>query len=411
MEASRGPSSETETKSEQPARRAGLGHLVLGPPGGPEPTVRTILRVIVTVVLSALALYIVYRLRTPISYVLMAAFVAVALSGPVAWLSKRIPRGLSIVLVYLGLVLLPLGVGAVLIPPLVRALSSLVSEFPTYVSDLRGFVNDNKQLQDINENFDITSKLEDFAADAASRLDDAAGVLADLGAGLVGSIFALVTILILSMFMVARGGSWIDLALRSQPKREAEVLRRALDRMAVAVGGYVGGALVQSTIAGIATFIVLSILGVPSPLALAVLIAVLDLIPLVGATIGAILVGIVTLFNDFPTVTIIWVVWAIVYQQFENYVVQPRIQQRAVQLDPFIIVIAALFGGTLLGIVGALIAIPVAAAGQIGVREFIAYRRMALGLDDPPGSGEDDEEPGEGGEDPPPEGDPKPLPA
>jgi predicted PurR-regulated permease PerM len=390
--------------------RPALGHLILGPPGGREPTVRTILRIISTVVLSALALYVVYRLRTPISYVLMAGFLAVVVSGPVAWLSRRMPRGLAIPMVYLGGILIPIMVGAILIPPAVRAASELVKEFPDYVRDLRDWVNDNQQLREINENFDLTSKLEDWAADAASHLDDAAGVLANLGTGLVGSIFALLMITILSLFMVARGGQWIDFALRTRPEREAEVIRRAFDRMAVAVGGYVGGALLQSAIAGVATFIVLSILGVPSPLALAVLIAVLDLIPLVGATIGAILVGIVTLFNDFPTVTIIWVVWAIVYQQFENYVVQPRIQGRAVDLDPFIIVIAALFGGTLLGIVGALIAIPLAAATQIGIREFLAYRRMALGLEDPADEGPDGE--GGGGESSPAEGDnPAPAPA
>ena len=140
---------------------------------------------------------------------------------------------------------------------------------------------------------------------------------------------------------------------------EAEAIGRALDRMAIAVSSYVGGALLQATIAGIVAFIVPQILGVPAPLALAVIVAMLDLIPLVGATIGAFIVGVVTLFTDFPTVTIIWVVFAIAYQQFENYVIQPRIQSRAVQLDPFVIVVAAIFGGTLLGIVGALLGDPV----------------------------------------------------
>jgi predicted PurR-regulated permease PerM len=392
--------------------RPGLGHLVFGPPGGREPTVRTILRVIATGVVAALALYVVYRLRTPISYVLMAGFVAVVVSGPVAWLSRRMPRGLAVLLVYLGGIMLPVIVGAILIPPAVRAASELVSEFPGWVSDLRSFMQDNQQLREVNENFDLVSRLETWASDAASHLDDAAGVLANFGAGLVGSIFALLMITIMSIFMVNRGGRWIDLALRNRPREEAEVIRRALDRMAVAVGGYVGGALAQSAIAGLTTFIVLSILGVPSPLALAVVIALLDLIPLVGATIGAILVGIVTLFVDFPTTTIIWTVWAIGYQQFENYVIQPRIQERAVNLDPFIIVIAALFGGTLMGIVGALVAIPLAAATQIGVREFLAYRRMALGLDSPAeltegGEGEDGD-----GEGPPARGErPDPAPA
>ena len=95
------------------------------------------------------------------------------------------------------------------------------------------------------------------------------------------------------------------------------------------------------------------------------MIALLDLIPLIGATLGAFLVALVTLFTDFPTATIVWVIFAIAYQQFENYVIQPRIQSRAVQLDPFIIVVAAIFGGTLLGVIGALLAIPVAAALQI----------------------------------------------
>jgi predicted PurR-regulated permease PerM len=404
-----------------------LGDVVFGRRAGREPSVRSILRVIVTVVGSALALYIVYRLRTPISYLLFATFIAVALSAPVAWLSQRMPKGLAITIVYLAVVLVPIGVGAILIPPLVRAAADLVGNFPSYVDDLKQTVSENDTLQNLNDNFDVTTKLEEFATNAASKLDDVASVLADVGAGIVGSVFAGVTILIMSLFMVSRGGKWIDMALSTRPPREAEVIKRALDNMSVAVGAYVGGAILQSLIAGVVTFIVLSILGVPAPLALAVVVAVLDLIPLVGATLGAILVGIVTLFVDFPSVTIIWIVWAILYQQFENYVIQPRIQGRMVQLDPFIIVIAALFGGTLIGIVGALVAIPVAGAAQIGVREFITYRREALlaqreedeaaGIDGPPGNGDPPggEEPPDGGEPPDsgsgsgPEGEPAPA--
>jgi predicted PurR-regulated permease PerM len=103
--------------------------------------------------------------------------------------------------------------------------------------------------------------------------------------------------------------------------------------------------------------------------------AILDLVPLIGATLGAIVVGIVTVFADFPIDTIVWAAFAIAYQQVENYVIQPRIQSRAVDLDPFIIVVAAICGGALLGIIGALLAIPAAAAIQIAIREYLAYRR------------------------------------
>ena len=116
-------------------------------------------------------------------------------------------------------------------------------------------------------------------------------------------------------------------------------------------------------------------LGVPFAAPLAVLVALFDLIPMVGATIGAVLVGIVTLFADFPTDTIVWVVWAIVYQQLENNLIQPRIQNHAVGVHPFGIIVAVLFGGTLFGVLGALLAVPVAASLQILVTDWWTWRR------------------------------------
>jgi predicted PurR-regulated permease PerM len=99
----------------------------------------------------------------------------------------------------------------------------------------------------------------------------------------------------------------------------------------------------------------------------------LDLVPLVGATLGAVIVGVVTLFSDFPTDTIIWVVWSIIYQQLENTVIQPRIQARAVAVHPFVVLVSVLFGSTLFGVLGALLAIPVAAAIQIAVHEYNTF--------------------------------------
>jgi predicted PurR-regulated permease PerM len=360
-----------------------------------EPTLRGILRVVATVVASAAALYLIYRLRTPIGWLFVATFVAVSVAAPVSRLERHMPRGGAIAIVYSILVLIPIGIGGILVPPAVQAASDLVADLPSYVSDLDGTVQDSATLNSLNENYDLVSKLEDLANNAAGSLDNVASTLAGLGAGLVGSLFALFTILVMSVFIVSRGRQWTTALLATRRPDEAEAIGRALNRMAIAVSGYVGGALAQATIAGIVAFIVLQILGVPAPLALAVIIAVLDLIPLIGATIGAILVGLVTMFTDFPTVTIIWLVFAIGYQQFENYVIQPRIQSRAVQLDPFVIVVAAIFGGTLLGVVGALLAIPVAAAGQIGMHEFMLYRsgdldEMGADLDqEPPESPQD----------------------
>jgi predicted PurR-regulated permease PerM len=173
-----------------------------------------------------------------------------------------------------------------------------------------------------------------------------------------------------------------------------------LDDTAAAVGGYVQGALTIALIAGVQAFVVMTILGVPFAGPLAVFAGLMSLIPLVGATVAAVIIGIVTLFHDFPTDTIIWAVWAIVYQQIENNIIQPQVQRRTVQVQPFIVLVAVLFGSTLLGIFGAIVAIPLAASLQILVREWWSWRRelRETALIDPPppatgAPGSDDEGP------------------
>ena len=174
--------------------------------------------------------------------------------------------------------------------------------------------------------------------------------------------------------------------LALQPPDQEARLRRRSSAARKAVGSYVAGMLLQATIAGVTTYIVLKILGVPfRGRRWRCVVFFFDLIPLVGATIAAVLVGLVTVFNDFPVDTIIWVIWAIVYQQVENTVIQPRIQSRAVNVQPFVVLVAVLFGSTLFGIAGALMAIPVAASIQIAVREYWQYRKEIQRLHaDPP---------------------------
>jgi predicted PurR-regulated permease PerM len=340
-----------------------------------RPSARAIARTVLIVVLCVFAVYLVYLLRTPITYVILAAFIAACASGPVNSLSRHMKRGFAIAIVYLLIILVPLLIFIVLVVPAVEQSVKLVGNLPGYVQDLEDEIQSNEQLRKLDEDYDITGKLDDLAKDLAGKLDDAAAALVDIGAGVVSSVFALVTILVLSMFMVARGQVWRDAFLRMRPPREAEAWRRASERVANAVASYVGGALFQATVAGLTAWLMLVILGIPSPLPLALIIALLDLIPLIGATLGAVIVGVVILFSGSITDVVIWALFAIAYQQFENYVVQPRIQSKAVSIDPFIVVIAALVGGTLLGVLGALLAIPGAATIQIAVKEYLDYSR------------------------------------
>jgi predicted PurR-regulated permease PerM len=348
-----------------------------------------IVRTVLIVIGVVLSLYIIYLLRQPIGWLITATFLAVALSGPVNALNRRMRRGFAIALVYLGLLLVPILIGALIVPPIVTGINDLAENAPRYARDVTEFVQDNKRLRDLNEDYQITDKLQEEAGKLPEKLGGAAGTLRDVGFGIVSSIFATVTILILTAFMLGSGPKWVDRALELQPESRRWRMRRAVVNIRKVVGGYVGGMLLQAAIAATLSYIVLSILGVPFKEPLAVLIFFLDLIPLVGATIGAVLVGIVTLFADFPTATIVWTVWSIVYQQVENSLIQPQIQRRTVNVHPFLTVVSVLFGATLIGVAGALVAIPAAATIQIALREYFEHRRdkIVSPPDEPPPEG------------------------
>jgi predicted PurR-regulated permease PerM len=345
---------------------------------------RAIARIVLIVVGVLISLYVIYLLRTPITWLLIAAFLAVALAGPVNWLNARMRRGFAITLVYLGLLAFPFLLVSLIVPPLITEANNFAENLPQYSREVSEFVESNDRLRQLNEDYAITEKLQQEAERLPERLGGAARTLSSVGVGLVNSVFALLTILILTAFMLGSGRRWRESILASRPREQRERLERSLDHIGSAVGGYVAGALTVAAIAGIFTYIVLSILGVPFAAPLAVIAALFSLIPLVGAPIAATLIGVVTLFNDFPTDTIIWVVWAIVYQQLENNLVQPQIQKRTVKVHPFITIVAVLFGSTLLGVLGAVVAIPIAASIQILLREYWDWRTLSVKDPEPP---------------------------
>lgn len=337
--------------------------------------VRTVFIATLTVVGVVVGLYLLYRLRQPLGWLVLAMFLAVAMSAPVNALSRRMRKGWAIAISYLGLVLIPGFLVGLLIPPVVNAISDLIHELPRYAADAQRFVRENPTLRGWDEDYGITQRVREEASKLPERAGDAAGVLGDLGLGLVNSAFAGITILIMSIFLVANGERWVRALLETQPSARRQRLAPLLVQMRWAVSNYIVGALAQAAIAGLLSFIVLLIIGAPFPAALAVVIAVFDLIPMVGATIGAVLVGVVTLFANFPIATIVWTVWSIVYQQIENNVIQPRIQQRAVGVHPLGVILAVLCANQLFGIAGALLAVPMAAMLQIAIRDWWLWRR------------------------------------
>jgi predicted PurR-regulated permease PerM len=331
------------------------------------PSARAIAKVFITVAGLALLTYVLYLVRSVVLLVAISIFLAVALGPAVDFFSRRkVPRALSILLVYLLIVLAIFGVGLLVVPPIVSQVGGLTKKIPTYLRDLRK----NQQFRKYDNKYKITKKLNQQAKKLPSRLGDAAGALRDVTVGVFSAAIQLVTVLTLVFFLLLDGERLMRFIFRLVGPRREPRFRKLTGDVYRATSGYVAGNLLISIIAGTTTYIALTVLGVPFAVPLSVLMAFLDLIPLVGATIGGVVIGIVTVFADFPVSTIVWVAVLTVYQQVENNVLQPIIYRRTVNVPPLVVIVAILIGSSLLGVLGALVAIPIAAAIQIAVRDW-----------------------------------------
>lgn len=333
---------------------------------------RTVAKVLLVVLVFLLAIQVIIITKTVWVWLFVAVFLSLALAPAVNALTRRkVPRSLAILIVYLGLLLTVFGVGLLVVPPIVSQVQVLANDAPGYVDELN---KNSEQFREYDRQFGISKKLKNQLEDLPNRLGEAAGALRDVTVTAFQQALAVVTILVLTFFLIKDGGTWWQRFLALQPPRRAERMKSIGDDIYRAVSGYVTGNLVISLIAGFVTWLTLYLLGVQFAVPLAVFMAFMDLIPLVGATIGGVVIGIVTAFIDFPTALIVWMVVLIVYQQIENHIVQPLVYQRAVNVHPLIVIVAILVGASLQGILGALLAIPIAAAIQLIVKDLWLHR-------------------------------------
>ena len=339
--------------------------------GQSQLSTRTIIRVFFTLVGLGVLLYTLYLVRSVIGLLLIAVFLAIALGPAVDHAARmKLPRPAAILAVFLALFIGIFLLGLIVVPPIVSEVQAFADDVPSYIEDIRK----NDTLREYDNKYDITKKLEDQASSLPSRLGDAAGALQAVTVGVFSTVIQLVTVLTITFFLLLDGGRIANFLLAQVRNEHQERVRGVAGDIYNATGGYVAGALTLATAAGISTYILLSILDVPFAVPLAVLMAFFDLVPLVGSTIGGVLVALVTLLADFPGDTLIWVVFVLVYQQFENNVLQPLVYRRAVNLHPLAVITAILIGSTLLGVLGALVAIPIAAAIQITLKDIWANR-------------------------------------
>jgi predicted PurR-regulated permease PerM len=336
---------------------------------------RTVARIIFVAIAIVGALYFLYLIRNVLGMLFIAVFLAVALSPVVeVFVRLKIKRSLAILLTYLLLLATVFGLGLLVVPPIVNGVNDFVGNVPHYVQDLR----DSKTFRKYDDRYKITPKLEDQAKKLPTHLSDAASGLRDVTVGVFGTIVQLVTILVMAFFLLLDGGRILEFLFKEFGPEHGARFERISNDVYRAVAGYVAGNVLISVIAGVSSYIVMTIMGLPFAVPLAVLVAFFDLIPLVGSTIAGAVVAIVAAIVGFPTKLIIWIIFLILYQQVENNLIQPVVYRRTVAIHPLVVIVAVLIGASLLGVLGALLAIPIAATVQILVKELWQYRRERL---------------------------------
>lgn len=310
---------------------------------------------------------------TELILILIALLIAVGLNPLVEKLTRRgMSRGLAVLIVAGGGMLLLAAFVTAIAQPLATQTSGLIAAMPHRLENL----SHNAEIAGFDQKYNVVGRLQKMFSNADTA-QVIAGSILGFGEFVVTSVFETFTVIVMTIYFLSSlptiRVALLGLVPRSRRPRVALLSDGVLERM----GGYVSGAMIVAALAGLAAFLMLTVLQVEFLLPLALLIALTDLIPLVGATIGAVLVTLIV-FLESPTKALIVGLFFIAYQQFENFVIYPRVMSRSVDVPPMVAVIAALIGAALLGVVGALLAIPLAAGAIYLFREVVQPRQDAM---------------------------------
>jgi predicted PurR-regulated permease PerM len=334
---------------------------------------RTVLLVLTIILALAAALEILWIARHVVAWIFIALFLALALNPAVDRVERRVHRrGLATGIVYLVAIAAIVAIGALFVPTLVDQVNSFANKVPDYLDDL---TKGRGRLGFLQEKYHLVDKARKAVREGgAQKLFGLTGTALAVTRGVITAVVATLTIAFMTFFMLLEGPSWVERGYSLMPPASQQRWRNVGRDIYRTVGGYVTGNLLISLVAGVSTTIVLLIVGVPYAVALGLIVAILDLIPLAGATIAAILVGIVAFIHSIVA-GIVVLAFFIVYQQVENHLLQPVVYGRTVQLSPLAVLVSVLVGAQLAGVLGALAAIPVAGTFQVLLVDWLRHRR------------------------------------
>ena len=347
----------------------------------PVPVVRTrerrisprdVWTVVWVLLLVSVALILLYEIRRVLVWLLIAAFFAAVLSPAVAFLTRRgLRRGLAVTIVVIGVFLLFGALSYAFARPLVREAIAFAEDLPETIDRIR----DAPIVRQLLERFNIQGRVDEVSSDLPQRLLGLSGPLLEAFRTVGELIIGLISIIVLMIFLLLYGPAFVrsGLDLIEEPARRHRVERVGAD-VHRAISGWVAGNLITSVVASVAALVTFLVMGIPYAALLALWVGVADLIPLVGATLGAI-PAIIVAFIHSPVAGVVVTIFFILYQQFENHVLQPAVYGRTIKLNPFLVLLAVLLGVELAGFLGALFALPVAGAIQVIVNDLMRERR------------------------------------
>ncbi len=335
---------------------------------------RTIIKVLSITTAFAGVLMLAYMTRHQLVWIGTAFFFAVALNPFTEYLRRYMPRrsrGAAIAAVFVAVFGVLSFLVVSFVPPLVQQSQALVNNLPHYVEELsRG----EGALSTVVRNYDLVARAHESQSQIIQYASSASSQFFNIVQGLFSSVIAAVTIFGLTLFMLLEGPKWLALAWGFVPSPRRTHTKQLIEQMYRAVTGYVLGILLNGSIAAVAATIMLMILQVPYAIPLGIFVGIMDLIPMVGAPIGALVVVTVALLTS-PAAAIALLIFFLVYQQIENHVLQPIIYGKTVEISPLTVLIAIIMGVSVGGIIGAVVAIPVFASLQILAKDYAGRHR------------------------------------
>jgi predicted PurR-regulated permease PerM len=334
---------------------------------------RTVVSVALILVGLAVALWVVYAARHVLTWVFIALFLALALNPAVEALQGRAGighRAAAAAIIYVGALAALVGLGFLLIPPIVDQTTGLADAAPGYVHDLTA---GRGPLGFLQSKYHIVDRVREATQNGGTDLAGGATTALAITKGVLTAVAGVVTIAFMTFFMILEGPTWVARLYSLAPPESRPRWEGVGRRIGETVSGYVTGNLLISVIAGAASALVLFVCGVPYALALGLLVAILDLIPLAGATLAGIVIVTVA-FLTSATAGIVVAVFFVLYQQLENHLLQPLVYGRTVELSPLTVLVAVLIGAEVAGVLGALAAIPVASTLQILIVDWRAHQ-------------------------------------